>query len=421
MNKRNNQRNPAETSTNEKLIGARARSGLPHDRVVGYYQYEFLKSFLHALYTGALPDREIEIYRLIAHSSLSHRPHIPGGVETGSGVFKTIPDGVLEATLVFKKGLYEINISKETVDGGNRIHIVYALGLSEDSTGTKELVDYCLRCALSNSSYRGRTLRANPAGMMEQEVELIPLEEGAFAPERILLPKETESAVELFIQALRRYGELHRPLRYLLCGRPGTGKTETIRSIIRSSAGGATFLVPSSRLNLRKLFETAANFEPAVVVMDDIDLISGVRHGGIPQAELAEFLYALDGLARSNTFVLATTNDKAWVDAAASRPGRFDMVIDMDRLDPTLYRALLLERSSMAEVRALFTEEVFKSIQEKRVPAAFLVTLIKTLELRESISPGSLTVESVLEALTRLYGGFYRKSPAESGSFGFRG
>ena len=421
MNKRNYRRNPDEESMNEKLMGAKARSGLPHDRVVGYYQYEFLKSFLHALYTGALPDPEIEIYRLIAHSSLSHRPHIPGGVETGSGVFKTIPDGVLEATLAFKKGLYEINVSKETVDAGNRIHIVYALGLSEDSTLAKELVDYCLRCALSNSSYRGRTLRANPAGMMEHEVELIPLEEGAFAPEHILLPKETESALELFIQALRRYGELHRPLRYLLCGRPGTGKTETIRSIIRSSAGGATFLVPSSRLNLRKLFETAANFEPAVVVMDDIDLISGVRHGGIPQAELAEFLYALDGLARSNTFVLATTNDKSWVDAAASRPGRFDMVIDMDRLDPTLYRALLLERSSIPEVRALFTEEVFKSIQEKRVPAAFLVTLIKTLELRESISPGSLTVESVLEALRRLYGGFYRKSPAESGSFGFRG
>ena len=421
MNKRNYRRNPDEESMNEKLMGAKARSGLPHDRVVGYFQYEFLKSFLHALYTGALPDREIEIYRLIAHSSMSHRPHIPGGIETGSGVFKTIPDGVLEATLAFKKGLYEINVSKETVDAGNRIHIVYALGLSEDSTLAKELVDYCLRCALSNSSYRGRTLRANPAGMMEQEVELIPLEEGAVVPEHILLPKETESALELFIQALRRYGELHRPLRYLLCGRPGTGKTETIRSIIRSSAGGATFLVPSSRLNLRKLFETAANFEPAVVVMDDIDLISGVRHGGIPQAELAEFLYALDGLARSNTFVLATTNDKAWVDAAASRPGRFDMVIDMDRLDPTLYRALLLERSSIPEVRALFTEEVFKSIQEKRVPAAFLVTLIKTLELRESISPGSLTVESVLEALRRLYGGFYRKSPAESGSFGFRG
>ena len=421
MNKRNNRRNPAKESSNEKLMGAKARSGLPHDRVVGYYQYEFLKSFLHALYTGALPDAEIEIYRLIAHSSLSHRPHIPGGVATGSGVFKIIPDGVLEATLAFKGELYEINISKETVDAGNRIHIVYALGLSELSTLTKELVDYCLRCALSNSSYRGRTLRANPAGMMESEVELIPLEEGAVVPEHILLPPETESTLELFIQALRRYGEFHRPLRYLLCGRPGTGKTETIRSIIRSSAGGATFLIPSSRVNLRKLFETAAKFEPAVVVMDDIDLISGVRQSGTPQAELAEFLYALDGLARSNTFVLATTNDKRWVDAAASRPGRFDMVIDMDRLDPTLYRALLMERSTMAEVKALFTAEVFDFLHEKRIPAAFLITVIKHLELRESISPGSLTVESVLEALRRLYGGFYRKSPEESGSFGFRG
>ena len=420
MKKRNDGNNSLATSTADTL-GASARSGLPHERVVGFYGYEFLKSFLHALYTGALPDPEIEIYRLIAHSSLSHRPHIPGGIETGSGVFKTIPDGVLEATLAFKGGLYEINISKETLDAGNRIHIVYALGLSELSTLTKELVDYCLRCALSNSPYRGRTLRANPAGMMEQEVELIPLDEGAFAPERILLPAETESAVELFIQALRRYGEFHRPLRYLLCGRPGTGKTETIRSIIRSGTGGATFLVPSSRLNLRKLFEIAANFEPAVVVMDDIDIIAGVRHGGAPQAELAEFLYALDGLARSNTFVLATTNDKAWVDAAASRPGRFDMVIDMDRLDPTLYRALLQERSSMAEVRALFTEKVFDFLHEKRIPAAFLVTVIKHLELRESISPGSLSELSVLEALRRLYGGFYRKSPAESGSFGFRG
>jgi hypothetical protein len=60
-------------------------------------------------------------------------------------------------------------------------------------------------------------------------------------------------------------------------------------------------------------------------------------------------------------------------------------------------------------------------MHEKKIPAAFLVTVIKHLELRESISPGSLTVESVLEALSRLYGGFYRKSPAESGSFGFRG
>ena len=48
--------------------------GMLAQRELSQYEYEFLKSFLYAAYSGRYKDEKLVLTRCVAHSSLSHRP-----------------------------------------------------------------------------------------------------------------------------------------------------------------------------------------------------------------------------------------------------------------------------------------------------------------------------------------------------------
>ena len=165
-----------------------------------------------------------------------------------------------------------------------------------------------------------------------------------------------------------------------------------------------------SACNLREVFQFASLFTPSVLCLDDIDLFCGDRHQSSCREAIGEFLTLVDGFQASNLFVLATTNDKAWVDFAASRPGRFDVVLELDLHEPTLYLQLIHQRCSDRTVIELFDESVLNYLREKRVSGAFVVNLLKHLELKHAIAPEVLDSRYVLGAVERMYRGFYKPS-----------
>lgn len=149
------------------------------------------------------------------------------------------------------------------------------------------------------------------------------------------------------IEPLRKAGlALNRGI--LLDGPPGTGKT----ALCRVFAGelevlGVTVIFCDARAidqNIRFLYRELDNLAPAVVVMEDLDLVLGDRRKEGSRA-LNDFLLALDGAISSHEGVvtIATTNDIAGIDEAARRPARLDCVVRIP-LPDRLQRAEILRR-----------------------------------------------------------------------------
>ncbi|MCB5272959.1 putative ATPase YjoB [Arthrobacter sp. SO5] len=131
---------------------------------------------------------------------------------------------------------------------------------------------------------------------------------------------------------LTRYGQ-HLKRGILLYGRPGTGKTHTVRYLLSRSEGATAILLSGGSLaRISEAATMARALQPSIVVLEDCDLIAEDRslgHG--PQPLLFEVLDAMDGLANDAdvAFVLTTNRVDMLERALAQRPGRVDLAVEI--------------------------------------------------------------------------------------------
>jgi transitional endoplasmic reticulum ATPase len=134
----------------------------------------------------------------------------------------------------------------------------------------------------------------------------------------------------------RRLG-VRPPKGVLLYGPPGTGKTLTCRALanelgVNAFKLSATELVGSvqgeTEANLRLLFSKALAHAPALVLIDEFDVIATHRDRLASQSDVraaSQLLTLMDGLEEVDGVVLvATTNRVQAIDPAFRRPGRFE-------------------------------------------------------------------------------------------------
>ena len=144
------------------------------------------------------------------------------------------------------------------------------------------------------------------------------------------------------------------PKGAIMEGPPGTGKTLLARAVAGEagvpfvSASGSEFVemfvgVGASRV--RDLFGQAKKNAPCIVFIDEIDAIGGARAGGAGggmggggnderEQTLNQILTEMDGFdGNSGVIVLAATNRADMLDAALTRPGRFDRRVPVDLPD----------------------------------------------------------------------------------------
>jgi len=120
----------------------------------------------------------------------------------------------------------------------------------------------------------------------------------------------------------------------LLAGPPGVGKTALCRVLAAELSGQVTVVVCRASVAqhwLHLLYREVGHLTPALVLLEDLDLIIGDRD--LPSTNisaLGEFLTVLDGLMteHSGVVTIATTNDPAPIDRAAQRSSRFDRIVD---------------------------------------------------------------------------------------------
>ena len=131
-------------------------------------------------------------------------------------------------------------------------------------------------------------------------------------------------------EALERAGQ-HLKRGVLLYGPPGTGKTLTVRHLLTVTPGTTAVLLTGSSIRfVTAAAEIARTFQPAIVVLEDIDLVAMERHTS-PQPLLFEVLDALDGLDGDAdvAFVMTTNRVEVLERALAERPGRVDLAVEV--------------------------------------------------------------------------------------------
>ncbi len=140
------------------------------------------------------------------------------------------------------------------------------------------------------------------------------------------------------------------PSGVLLHGPPGTGKTMLAKAVANESdatfikmAGSELvrkFIGEGSRL-VRDLFELAAEREPAVIFIDEIDAVASKRTDSKTsgdaevQRTMMQLLSEMDGFdERGEIRIMAATNRFDMLDEAILRPGRFDRLIEVPEPGP---------------------------------------------------------------------------------------
>ncbi len=159
--------------------------------------------------------------------------------------------------------------------------------------------------------------------------------------------KELKEVVD-YLKEPKKYERLgaSMPRGLLLVGPPGTGKTLLARATAGEagvpffSISGSEFIemfvgVGASRV--RDMFKTAKKEAPSIIFIDELDSIGRARGTGLGgghderEQTLNQILAEMDGFSpHESVVVMAATNRPDVLDAALTRPGRFDRRITLD-------------------------------------------------------------------------------------------
>jgi len=164
--------------------------------------------------------------------------------------------------------------------------------------------------------------------------------------------REVREAVEDPIENPAQFDTvgIEPPSGVLLHGPPGTGKTMLAKAVANES--DATFIkmtgselvqkfIGEGARLVRDLFQLAAEEEPAVVFIDEIDAIASRRTDSKTsgdaevQRTMMQLLSEMDGFDdRGEIRIMAATNRYDMLDEAILRPGRFDRLIEVPKPGP---------------------------------------------------------------------------------------
>lgn len=188
----------------------------------------------------------------------------------------------------------------------------------------------------------------------------------------VILPDKTlqllERNVTEFIKQRKQLSKLGMPIKkgLLFYGPPGTGKTHTIHYLASQLPEHTTLLITAGQVALLEEYFLLARFlQPAMVVIEDVDLIARDResmNGPCEESLLNRLLNEMDGLREDAAmlFVLTTNRPEHLESALASRPGRIDQAIEFPLPDAEGRRKLIKLYSRGLEIEKDLLESVVR-------------------------------------------------------------
>jgi DNA polymerase III delta prime subunit len=334
------------------------------------------------------------------------------GITVGAVDYVSLADGPGSTRLCVQAGLYLVRdggVPAAILLRGPQEHsprqVVIIEVLAEDRARAEQIASRIRRLSNERSVFRNQVVAFadNPFG--EQTAGPI-----AFHPrpqlsrEDVILPEQTFAAIEEHVFGIAAHRERlqasgqHLKRGLLLHGPPGTGKTLTTRYLIGRLRDHTVVILTGAALQYIEAAATLArSLQPALVVLEDVDLVAGERmpHRGHASPLLFSLLNVMDGLDEDAdlTFLLTTNRADALEPALAARPGRVDEAVEIKLPDAGGRRRLLALYGAGVNFRLADVDAVVT--RTEGVTASFIKELVRKAALvaaRSDEGRGRLTV-----------------------------
>jgi hypothetical protein len=229
-------------------------------------------------------------------------------------------------------------------------------------------LDKVLAEARVRNVYRGQVLvveQAGPAGGGEPDFQINFHDLPRITRDQIILPEDVLRVIERNVlgllghaATLRRAG---RGTRHgvLFHGPPGVGKTLVTKYLARACPEYTVILLTGRQLRLvRESCVLARLLQPALVVIEDVDLIAAERDQNFDTTLLHDLMDQMDGLGpKADVIFLLTTNRPRLLEKAlAARPGRVDQAVYFPLPDRACRRRLFAHFAAGLDLSAVDVE-----------------------------------------------------------------
>ena len=280
-----------------------------------------------------------------------------GDVELGGVEHVTVPLGSDESITCVQSGLWLVRdgellvvLMLKSIDHGMGEQLALEAMATDRATAEAALAEVRTLMAERNV-YRGRVLELRSRHFHgEHGAPLTVRSLPDVARERIVLPDGVLEAVERQAFGIARHAERlrasgrHLRRGLLLHGPPGVGKTLTAMYLATRMPERTVVLLTGQSLGtVSASVDLATALAPAMVVLEDVDLVAMERMHRETNPILFELLNAMDGLTEDHDvlFVLTTNRADLLEPALASRPGRIDQAVELPLPDAAGRRRLL--------------------------------------------------------------------------------
>ena len=278
-------------------------------------------------------------------------------LELGAVEHVTVPLGEHESVTCVQSGMWlarddegPLVVMLKSADQGMGERLALEVMTAERERGERVLADLSVLMRERNV-YRGRVLELSSRHFHDDEhapltVRTLP----KIARDRIVLPPGVLERIERqafgiadHAERLRASGR-HLRRGLLLHGPPGTGKTLTAMYLAAEMTGRTAVLLTGQSLGtVGASIDLATALQPAMVILEDVDLVAMDRSYEPTNAILFELLNGMDGLDEDHDvlFVLTTNRADLLEPALAARPGRIDQAVQLPLPDADGRRRLL--------------------------------------------------------------------------------
>ena len=223
--------------------------------------------------------------------------------------------------------------------GGVHVEVAVPIGEAGATVSQDLFRDLELRVG-AGKTYRGRVISLESYHDYSGRVGAVKVHRlHQVTRDDIILPDPTLRLLDRNVGHFVAAREQIKALRFsakkglLFYGPPGTGKTHTVHYLASQLPEHTTLLITAEQVGLLgEYFRLARFLQPAIMVIEDVDLIAREReHMSAGQEVLLnKLLNEMDGLREDAEilFILTTNRPDQLEPALASRPGRIDQAIE---------------------------------------------------------------------------------------------